>query len=242
MPTAGFPPEGATVGPAAPNSRYVASNVPIGDYIVPPQGANPRYAVSDVADHAFTDSPVGAWSPSLRTSTEGTPDAQRNQAVPLRDYRPGPRQAPQEWWTGPGGPGREVQTRHTQFEYQDADGWEVTRGDPNRKRAAPDIRRTPPTPSRVTDKLAPSSYTFTRPFDQNVERNFNGQHFSMADHRRTYEIYGMAPVYSRRNTYRADPAPWDADIVDQVPPFNPVGARIMATEVPDSAGSAWRLM
>jgi hypothetical protein len=38
----------------------------------------------------------------------------------------------------------------------------------------------------------------------------------MADHRREYPILGMAPVNSRRNTYRVEPTPWDINIVDKV--------------------------
>src|SRR3546814_10876093 len=75
--------------------------------------------------------------------------------------------------------------------------------------------------------MSPRSYTFTRPFDSlnrnyaNVSigsaRQLNGQHFSMADHRREYPILGIKPNHLRRNTYRLDPSPWDADLID-VPP------------------------
>lgn len=242
--TSANPPQGAIVGQVGPNARYVASNVPIGDYRVPTQGASPRYATSDVTDHAFTDSPIGAWSPALRLDPHGIPDAGRNQAIPLRDYRPDPRQAPELWWDGARGPGREVNDRHSSQETVDADGRPLYRGlaDILRKRAAPDIRRTPPAETRITQQMSPSAYSFTRPFDQELERNFNGQHFSMADHRRNYQIYGMAPVGTRRNTFRQDPAPWDTDIVDSVPAFDPVNARrIVPVDVPDSATRSWRL-
>lgn len=218
-----------------PPGAYVEPSAPIGDYRMPLQGANPRYATSDYADHAFLDSPSGAWSPSLRLSPDGTPDASRNQAIPLRDYRPDARQAPALWWDGVRGPGHDENVRHRTAETIDADGRRMWRGDMGRKRSAPDLRRTPPPEPRVTNAASPSSYMFTRPFDQTMRRQFNGQHFSMADHRRNYDIYGMAPVTSRRNTYRVDPPPWDEAIIDTQ------SYAIVPVDVPDSAGRAWRL-
>lgn len=93
-------------------------------------------------------------------------------------------------------------------------------------------------------KMAPTRYSFTRPFDQlnriygdaqvGTARQMNGQHFSMADNRRTYDILGMEPARrSRRNTFRLMPAPWDADIVD-LPPADsgPINGRVRSVEVP----------
>ena len=45
-------------------------------------------------------------------------------------------------------------------------------------------------------------------------RELTGIHMSLADHRRDYEIYGQVPVKRARNTYRLEPTPWDADIID----------------------------
>jgi len=55
----------------------------------------------------------------------------------------------------------------------------------------------------------------------------------MADHRRNYEIGGMQPATSRRNTFRIEPTPWDTDIVDMPPNVAPVAAqaRIQSVEV-----------
>jgi hypothetical protein len=66
-------------------------------------------------------------------------------------------------------------------------------------------------------------------------------HFSMADHRRTYDVLGMAPVQSRRNTYRADPAPWDANVVDMPVDVSPVNARVRVVELPARTGGSYRL-
>lgn len=223
--------------------QYEAPSAVIGDYVNRSTAPNYRYDdAPEYARGAYHESPVAAWAPSdLRVSAEGIPDAHRLRTMPLYDYRPNPSRAPEEFWNRPGGPEFEQQQRHTAAETVDGDGWEMTRGDMTRKRAAPDVRRTPPPEPRPTNRMAPVTYSFTRPFDQHSARRLNGQHFSMADHRRTYEIYGMAPIGSRRNTYRADPQPWDTDIVDSAPDYNPTYARIQQVEVPDAAGRSWRL-
>lgn len=82
------------------------------------------------------------------------------------------------------------------------------------KNIAPDPRLKPPAETRITSRLAPRSYFFTRPFMQGFARRLNGIHFSMADHRRTYPVLGMEPLRRARNTYRIDPVPWDEQIVD----------------------------
>lgn len=230
--------------PTESSAPYAApEGVEIGDYVNRSMAPNFRYSEEEHADHAYTDSPVGAWAPSVGGySTESTPDARRNNAIPLYQFYPRPGRPPEDFYQGSGRRGLDNLHRHNSVETVDGDGWREFRGDMTRKRAAPDIRRTPPPESRKTSDMAPTSYSYTRPFDQTMARRLNGQHFSMADHRRTYDVYGMAPVYSRRNTYRADPLPWDTDIVDSVPNFTPIYARIQQTDVPDAAGRSWRLM
>jgi hypothetical protein len=97
---------------------------------------------------------------------------------------------------------------------------------------------------RPTQQLSPRRYSFTRPFGNNTSKvgakHFTGVHFSMADHRRNYEIYGMQPVFNRRNTYRLEPQPWDTNVVDMPPDESVVSARITSVDiVPRAAG--WRL-
>ena len=71
-------------------------------------------------------------------------------------------------------------------------------------------------PSRPTASMSPNTYLFTRPW---TRPESNGEHLSMADHRRKYQIYGMAPRGGVGvNTYRLDPKPWDTNLhYNQVP-------------------------
>jgi len=156
---------------------------------------------------------------------------------PVRDVRPTPNKAPKDWYQPLDA---DDQTRHS-VEDIDANGWEEKK---DRYKIGPDPRWNPPAENRVTQKLSPRRYSFTRPFDQrskgNGARTLNGNHFSMADHRREYEVLGMRPWSQHRNTYRVDPAPWDADMYD-VPPESTIGAvtqgRVQAVEIQENLGS-----
>lgn len=82
-------------------------------------------------------------------------------------------------------------------------------------------------PDQVQEKLhtrrtairSPLGYMFTRPWHRPRHvKDALGEgaidHISMADHRRAYEIYGMAPRGTLGvNTYRLDPLPWDRELV-----------------------------
>ena len=187
----------------------------------------------------WIDSPTGAYAPRLDSVPGGTPDPMRGQTMPARDYRPDPRHAPTYFWTGPRGPGVDYLQRHGE-EFLDADGIEATR--PTARPQARNPREIPPAEPRPTNRLSPHNFLFTRPFAQDTERYFTGEHFSMADHRRTYPILGMNPPPYRRNTYRADPVPWDTDIVDRPHPQpSSSPGRIVAYDLPPVANSAWRL-
>jgi hypothetical protein len=235
--------------PTRMDERFVAPNVPIGSYTSVASSNIPAYTApgwEDGRENFYMDSPSGAWAPGLHQVPGGTPDPMRTQQLKQRDYRPTPlTDAPRKWWLGIGGPGREEQARHNSQEDVDADGWAMTRGDPGNKRAAPDVRRTPPPENRLTQQMSPNNYTYTRPFDQTVAHFFNGAHFSMADHRRNYTIHGMKTTPTRRNTYRLDPPPWDTDIVDlPVGTLNSVDipdARLKQVELPMSGNRAYRL-
>lgn len=228
------------------NTRYTTPDEPVGNYTSGGLAGSEEFAVHDQSGQSsYMDSPSGSWAPRLRQVPGGVPDPMRTQQMPQRDYRPTPlNQAPSRWWNSLRGVGGEKQARHTGAEFVDADGWEMTRGvgGPG-KRAAPDSRRTPPDESRVTQKMSPSRYVFTRPFDQHAARTFNGIHFSMADHRRNYPVLGMQPISRPRNTYRIDPAPWDTDIVDMAPENEPTvaPARIQQVELPQALNRSWRL-
>lgn len=65
-------------------------------------------------------------------------------------------------------------------------------------------------PSRPTASMGPNTYLFQRPWE--IPES-TGEHVSMADHRREYEIYGMRPQGDVGvNSYRADPKPWDRNL------------------------------
>ena len=224
------------------------SGVPIGnDYVMPSsvigQGAaqntktqDPAYfGYADGTDrwggHSYSKSPIGAWAPVLRMFPGGTPDPGRTMNEPLYQSRPDGGEPPNNYWTGRGR-GHDNKARTNHQEYVRGHEWDSTEppGYNTGKRAAADSRRTPPAESRDTMHFSPHRYVYTRAFDQRMSHSLNGAHFSMADHRRTYPIYGMTPVVSRRNTYRADPAPWDTGIVDMPAdsPYYTGGGEVLA--------------
>lgn len=207
----------------------------------------PEYSMPRTGDYtapslesgdAYTDE--FGWSPTVKgPSAVDYPSAQRMGAMRRYDARPDPTQPNKENF-------RVLDTddkvRHS-VEDQDANGWYSPSGvAPGEQRWAPNPRSKAPAESRITSRLAPRSYSFTRPFDQHSERQFNGTHFSMADHRREYEVTGTAPVRTFRNTFRMEPTPWDTDIVDLPPNVDsgiPEG-RIRSVEVPGTTRN-WRL-
>jgi hypothetical protein len=199
-----------------------------------PSGGN-YAAPSPDAENGIMDSPIGAYSPSLRSQPGDTPDPMRTGHLRVRDMRPNPQGAPETHYRVLDADDRE---RHS-VEYQDADGFEEFKGGSG-KPAARNPRETPPAEPRPTSRLAPRTYSFTRPFFGGPMR-LNGEHFSMADHRREYPILGTQPVKEWRNTYRVAPAPADMDMVDVAPnnPRDVPSARIVSVEVPLSRG--WRL-
>lgn len=226
------PQDGAYTTQAGTAGEY--SNAP--DYGTP----NSAYAAPDVHRDAPYNDEFG-WGPKTRISVENTPDAMREFAAPVRDFRPDGAGSPKPFYAQRDADGKQRES----VTDQDANGWNEKK---DRYKIGPDPRWNPPAETRVTEQLSPRSYSFTRPFDQgtkgNGARQLNGQHFSMADHRREYPILGMRPWGSNRNTYRVDPAPWDADMYD-VPPESTMGAvtngRIQAVDVPDSGGRSYRL-
>lgn len=199
------------------------------------------YAAPDITeDGPFIDT-LG-WAPSLRLSAQETPDNARLGQRPLQEFAPDPGN-PERFY---GQRDAEKAKRHSVVDI-DANGWEEGRGiAPSDRRFVDNPRRTPPPDIRVTQKLSPRSYSYTRPFMQgNAKmgaRDLNQTHFSMADHRRNYPAGDMGAVRTMRNTYRIDPTPWDANMTDAPPvmePYAPQGG-IQSVEV--SYGSRnWRL-
>lgn len=227
-------------GGASPNP-YAADNSG-GQYGNAAEYGTPNNAFA--APGPGTDAPYideFGWGPSPRISVGSTPDAMRLQSFPVRTVRPDAEDAPEEFY----GPlDADDKNRHS-VENVDADGWTIQK---DQLRRAPDPRWNPPAESRITQQMAPRTYSFWRPFDQgtkgNGARSLNGMHFSMADHRREYDILGMRPWSAHRNTYRTDPTPWDADMYD-VPDPDTVGTqyqgRFQAVELPASDNRSFRL-
>lgn len=207
--------------------EYAGQYADTPDYGMP----NSAYAAPSLTQDAPYNDEFG-WGPKTRISVETTPDAMREHQFPVREKRPPGNDSPKPWY-------RALDAEEKQRESvtdQDADGWQEQKG---RYKITPNPRENPPPETRWTEQLSPRSYSFTRPFDQgtkgNGARRFTGNHFSMADHRRNYEILGMRPWSQHRNTFRVDPAPWDADMYD-VPPESTIGAvtngRIQAVDIP----------
>lgn len=224
-------------------------------YTVPPaaavDGRPPVYVVPQMHEYAVADpvdsgrdftGPEAGWdnsgkSTELRTSPTGTPDANRLRLLPLFETRPGEGE-PVAWWQRFGWV-RDKTQRHS-VEYQDADGHEIRKENPRMvERPRPSDTGEP----RPTLRMNPSTYRFTAPgFWAGFAREFNGVHFSMADHRRDYPIMGMQPAPERRNTYRLEPTPWDAAIVDMPPDVSPApNARTVAPAVAPAGNRSWRL-
>jgi hypothetical protein len=204
-------------------------------YAVPQHGA---YAAPPIeAGDAYND--TFGWGPRIHTSTVETPSAQRLGVFPRVDYRPDPVRPADEGFYAQRD--ADEAKRHS-VEEIDANGWTENKGiKPGDQRWAPNPRLKTVPESRVTQQMAPRSYSFTRPFDQHSARTLNGLHFSMADHRRNYEILGMAPARRARNTYRIEPTPWDVDIVDMPPPREPATSAVLqGVELPESS-RAYRL-
>lgn len=210
------------VGQSFTHSRSEAElGAPV--YVAP--SAYSSYAAPDIAEDApYTD--TFGWAPSLRLSPEGIPDTSRLGTQPRREYRPDPVRPPEEFWDKLDA---DKEVRYS-VETQDADGWTETKDYPGyplassgANRWAANPRSTPPAEPRKTQQLAPRSYSFLRPFMTGQakmgERHLNGIHFSMADHKREYDIMGMAPQRrpgnGTRNTYRLEPGPWDMDLTDK---------------------------
>lgn len=99
-------------------------------------------------------------------------------------------------------------------EYEHSTGWRVRQEKPEIAVIPLQVQENLPT--RPTASMGQNTYMFMRPWD--IPGDSTGEHFSMADHRRAYEIYGMKPQGDVGvNTFRLDPKPWDTNLH-----YNPV--------------------
>lgn len=172
--------------------------------------ASNRYAVPDIPESTDPEYTLG-FSPQLKA--DGSPDG----SMLPDDIRTGHREPP------PNDPNqhgyndhrsREFRSRHSVEFY--SEGWHTKQ----EKIPAPRVPRWEQelAPTRPTADRSPSNYLFQRPW--HIPRNIKDAlgeeataHFSLADHRRKYEIMGMRPQGRLgTNTYRASPRPWDENL------------------------------
>lgn len=188
-------------------------------------GANFRYAVPDVDQTTDPDYTVG-YSPALRAggsaSGESLPDSMRigtrESPIPGRNFNDPRWQARED---------SEFLRRMS------AEDYERLPDVHQEKIPAPRVPywEQERMPTRPTATKSPAYRTFQRPW--HIPRNIKDalgegavQHFSLADHRRTYKIFGMVPRGGIGvNTYRAEPKPWDENLY-HAPRAGEVPARI----------------
>lgn len=194
-----------------------------------PSVANPDFS-TDVpwSDNGYSDSPIQSYASGPTADPDRLDNRTRvDSRANLRDIL--------GWWKK----NNADRTKREAVTSTDADGWTIRKGGSGRG-AAP--RPGNPGESRPTQQMGPSSYSFSRPFDATMERRFTGDHFSMADHRRTYEIFGMAPVSHARNTYRIEPGPTDRDITDKPADTSFVPQYAQTNDLPvASVERGWRI-
>lgn len=172
------------------------------------------------------------WSPQV--GTELPPIAEQDRIL-VHWYRPPDAGSPRPWW-------------------QDANSDKILRGEQERATTDlgssvpgslrveqnPWIGQPQPLP-RVTSQAVPANYRFERPFDQRTERTLTGEHFSMASNRRTYQVNGMEPARSFRNTIRLEPVARDAENVDLASTSAPAATPAVYVSPPSVPSSRWGL-
>jgi hypothetical protein len=218
---------------------------PLSAYAVP--AAN-----SGLSEHdGWLNNPGGGYAPSLRISPTDIPDETRlnpgGEFVTTHAPADGTVNA-YAWWAIKDADRKE---RHSVEQIATTGFEETKRGfglaDPSRgaNRYGRNPREIPPAETRPTESMSGHKYLFQRPFTGNTPHDFTGIHFSMADHRRNYEIYGQTPPRrpggTHRNTYRLPPTPWDTNIVDMPPDTRVVQDNYQDVAVPMQSRSL-RLM
>jgi hypothetical protein len=188
---------------------------PSGEYV---WGGPGRYAVRDIPESTDPEYTTG-FAPSLAAT--GSP----NGTMLPDDIRVGLREAP------PNDPNRtDVNTRrYSEFHQRHSVekttvGWKVQQ----HKTPVPHYPEwdQDPMPTRPTADASPTGYQFQRP--EHHPRNIKDAlgedavaHFSLADHRRQFEIMGQKPQGGiGANTYRAPVRPWDESLFIPPQPAN----------------------
>lgn len=202
----------------APRTDGSAPN-PAGDFI---WGGPGRYSVPGIYETTDPNYTTG-FSPELKSGGSSTgaeqPDAIRIGSRKLNGPTAGGNYNDPKWRAR-----QNVEKLERQTEDHTEEMWKVRQ----QRLPAPNVpiwkQERPPT--RPTATNSPTGYYFQRPWHipRNVKDVLGEQataHFSMADHRRKYEIMGQKPQGRIGvNTYRATPRPWDENLVI-VPPSGP---------------------
>lgn len=170
------------------------------------------YAVPDVPETTDPDNTNGGYAPVLRaTGEQGTlPDTIRL-GVSEPPGEPHIDNDPAYWRR------RTAERFQRQADEETTTSWNVQQHRPIAPPIPDQIQEKPHT--RPTAVRSPLGYLFTRPWHH--PRNIKDavgesavDHISLADHRRAYEIFGMAPTGRLgANTFRKDPTPWDQFLV-----------------------------
>jgi hypothetical protein len=228
------------------------SGVPTNPYGITRQedpNAEPDYY--DVSDPAYAapeetgpyTTAGNPWSEQLQEGIGTTPDAQRERRAPVYSQRVNGSN-PRGLWSRlfADRKQREIVETITPLREQIAEQKDA-RAALGGTRFAPNPRLIPPGETRPTEALSPSSYGgYTRDMSGGTPRLLNGNHFSLADHRRyENEIYGLAPARSLRSSQRLDVLPWGTNVVDQAPQTNYPQELYDAPVSPEYTGRSYRL-
>lgn len=199
-------------------------------------GPDEHYVPED-GNHDYVLHPGLGWATKLARMISGTPDPQREDDFPTPTMGPYDGRDKENFY----GPNDAETARRESITHTMGVGWDIQKDSYTQ---GPDPRWNPPREERLTSDMSPANYRFDRPWDQlskgNGARQFNGMHFSMADHRRDYDIGGMDAQQTTRNTYRSSPAPWDADMYDEAEPQTLAQGVVNYVPAPSSS-SAYRL-
>jgi hypothetical protein len=213
--------------------------VPLNAYEVP--AGNSGESKGD----GWLDLPGGGYAPALRIAPDGFPDATRlNNGQWVETHPVDGETETREFWHE-----RDAEKAYRESVVEiDTTGFRETKkgfglADPDMgaDRFGRNPREKPPAETRPTESMSPHTWRFWRPFQGNTPHNLNGLHFSMADHRRNYQIYGMTPSRhpgaGTRNTYRIPPTPWDTHVVDMPPQSEAPQATYTDVIVPNTSRS-----
>lgn len=195
---------------------------------------------------SYTTEPGAGGTQAAEWYPEDTPDlkddyfptvAEQNSLL-IHWYRP-PSDQPNQWWYDDKNPWAKEQREV--IEHQTGVPWEIETHRDNQ--GAPDPRWVPPVVTRPTAFQSPSSYRFTRPWDQYQERELNGLHLSLAGNRRAYMLEGRVGLQSNwNNSYRLDPPTNDSTAVFVGDTARDVSSQVLLTrEVDVWTNSTYRL-